>query len=113
LVVTTLDPTDGYLILINTFTVEPSKAEELIAVLSRATEVGMRHRPGFVSANLHISHDKRHVANYVQWCSKDNLDAMMQDPAAQVHMREAAGIATSFSPIYYDLCEVHSAKTAP
>ena len=110
---TTLDPTAGYLVLINTFTVEPSKAQELIAVLSRATQVGMRHRPGFVSANLHISHDKRHVANYVQWRSKGDLDVMMTDPAAQVHMREAAGIATSFSPIYYDLCEVHSAKTAP
>jgi hypothetical protein len=36
---------------------------------------------------------------------------MMKDPTAQVHMREAASIATSFSPIYYDLCEVHSAKT--
>jgi quinol monooxygenase YgiN len=110
--VTTLDPTDGYLVLINTFTVESSKAEELIAVLSRATEVGMSQRPGFVSANLHVSHDKRHVANYAQWRSKDDLDAMLKDPTAQVHMREAASIATSFSPIYYDLCEVHSAKTA-
>jgi quinol monooxygenase YgiN len=109
--VTTLDPTAGYLILINTFAVEPSRSEELISVLSRATEVGMRHRPGFVSANIHISHDKRHVANYAQWRSKDDLDAMMKDPAAQVHMRDAASIATSFSPIYYDLREVHSGGT--
>jgi quinol monooxygenase YgiN len=105
---TTLDPSAGYLVLINTFTVEPSRAEELIAVLSHATEAGMRQRRGFVSANLHISHDKRHVANYAQWRSKDDLEAMMKDPTAQAHMREAASIATSFSPIYYDLCEVHS-----
>ena len=45
--------------------------------------------------------------------ARDDLDAMMKDPAAQVHMREAASIATSFSPIYYDLCEVHSARTGP
>jgi quinol monooxygenase YgiN len=109
---TTLDPTDGYVVLINTFAVEPSRAEELIAFLSRATEVVMRRRPGFVSANLHISHDKRHVANYAQWRSKDDLNAMMTDPAAQMHMHEASSIATSFSPIYYDLCETHSAETA-
>jgi hypothetical protein len=30
---TTLDPADGYLVLINTFTVEPSRADELLAVL--------------------------------------------------------------------------------
>jgi quinol monooxygenase YgiN len=110
---TTLDPAAGYLVLINTFTVDPSKAGELLAVLSRATQVVMRKKPGFVSANLHISHDRRHVANYVQWRSKADLDAMMKDLGAQVHMREAASIATSFSPIYYGLCEVHSADTAP
>ena len=110
---TTLDSKDGYLVMINTFVVDPSRADELIAALSHATEFGMRQRPGFISANLHISHDKRHVANYAQWRSKDDLDAMMKDPAAQVHMREAAGIATSFTPIYYDLLETHSAKGAP
>jgi quinol monooxygenase YgiN len=104
----TLDPAAGYLLLINTFTVEPSRAEELLGVLSRATEEGMRRRPGFVSANLHVSLDKRHVANYAQWRSQEDLDAMMADAAAQVHMREAAAIAVSFDPIRYDLRETHA-----
>jgi quinol monooxygenase YgiN len=110
---TTLDATDGYLVMINTFSVDPARADELIAALSHATEFGMRQRPGFVSANLHISHDKRHVANYAQWRSKDDLDAMLKDPSAQVHMRRAAGIANSFTPIYYELRETHGAKRAP
>ena len=109
---TTLDPAAGHLVLINTFTVEPSRAEELLDVLSRATETGMRHRPGFVSANLHISCDKRHVVNYAQWRSQEDLDAMMNDPAARVHMGEAADIATSFTPIYCELREVHTADPA-
>ena len=108
---TTLDPTAGHLVLINTFAVEPSRAEELLSALSRATETGMRQRPGFVSANLHVSQDKRHVANYAQWRRQEDLDAMMKDSTAQVHMREAASIATSFTPIYYELCETHSAET--
>lgn len=109
---TTLDPNDGYYVLINTFTVDPARAEALLAVLSEATLRAMRQRPGFVSANLHVSHDRRHVANYAQWRSKADLDAMMQDPAAREHMREAAAIAESFAPIYYELRESHAAAPA-
>lgn len=106
---TTLDPAAGYVVLINTFTVEPSRADDLLRVLSRATEDVMRHMPGFVSANLHVSQDKRHVANYAQWRSQDDQDAMMKDPRPRSHMQEAASIATSFEPIYYELVETHAA----
>ena len=39
---TTLDPNDGHITLINTFTVDPAKADELLKILSEATEHGMR-----------------------------------------------------------------------
>jgi quinol monooxygenase YgiN len=107
---TTLDPKDGYLVLFNTFTVDPAKADELLRVLSEATEHGMRQRPGFVSANLHISTDKKRVANYAQWRSKADLDAMMSDPSAREHMGRAAAIAEVFDPIYYELRECHQAS---
>ena len=102
---TTLDPADGYVVLINTFTVEPERADELVAELSRATAEHMRHRPGFVSANLHVSRDRRRVANYAQWRSQADLDAMMADPEARAHMGKAAKITTSFDPGYYALRE--------
>ena len=106
---TTLEPADGYVVLINTFTVDPARAEELLQVLSEATENGMRRCPGFISANLHVSRDGRHVANYAQWRSQADIDAMMATPEPRVHMRKAAEIATSFEPIYYDLKESHTA----
>ena len=98
---TILDPSSHYVVLINTFTVEPSRAEELLQVLSQATQIGMSSRPGFVSANLHISNDRKHVANYAQWRSQADIDAMMKDPAAMKQMKEAGEIANSFDPIYY------------
>ena len=52
--------------LINTFTVAPKRADELLAVLEKATHEVMRHVPGFVSANFHRSLDGRYVANYAQ-----------------------------------------------
>ena len=107
-----LDPDAGYVVLINTFTVDPDKAEALLSALSEATVHGMRERPGFISANLHLSRDRRHVANYAQWRSQADLDAMMSDPVARVHMGEAAGIADSFDPICYELRESHAAESA-
>ena len=107
-----LDPASDALVLINTFTVDPAKADELLDALSKATEHGMKQRPGFISASLHVSRDRKHVANYAQWRSQADLDAMMNDPEAQAHMREAGGLAISFDPIYYDLRETHSAEAA-
>lgn len=104
-----LDPAAGHLTLINTFEVDPARADELLAVLSTATSEKMRFLPGFVSANLHLSRDKRHVANYAQWRSQADMDAMLANPEAQTHMREAAAIAISFSPLVYDLRETHAA----
>ena len=51
---TILDPSAGYFALINTFAVEPSKTQAVLAHLSKATEdVFLRiPGPGFISANL-------------------------------------------------------------
>ncbi len=108
---TTLDPSAGHLVLINTFTVEPSRAEELLKILSDATEQGMRHLPGFVSANLHMSLDRTHVANYAEWLSQSDLDRMMQNAASQQHMKQAAAVATAIQPLYYQLRESHGSAS--
>jgi quinol monooxygenase YgiN len=105
----TLNPDDHYYTLINTFTVEPERAEELLKALSDATVRQMSKRQGFISANLHMSKDRKRVTNYVQWRTKEDNDAMLSDPATQEHLKVASGIATSFDPIYYELRESHEA----
>ena len=105
----TLDAHDSYMVLINTFAVDPDRAEELLEVLGRATDAAMVDRPGFVSANLHMSDDRKHVTNYAQWKTREDYDAMMADPAAVEHMGAAADIADGFEPFYYELRSVHTA----
>ncbi len=57
---TTLDPKDGYLVLINTFEVKPENADKLAEILHEASgPIGKM--PGFISANLHVSADKTRV----------------------------------------------------
>ena len=92
--------------LINTFEVEPSRCDDLLALLVEATDAVMRHLDGFVSANFHRSLDDRYIANYAQWTSKQAFEAMLANPDAQVHMKAAAKLAISFSPILYHVVHV-------
>jgi heme-degrading monooxygenase HmoA len=97
---TTIDRDRPVVTLINTFTVEAGRQEELVRMLADATEQVMRHLPGFVSANIHRGLDGTHVANYAQWRTREDFEAMLGDPRAQGHMREIAGF-TRFEPLLY------------
>jgi quinol monooxygenase YgiN len=92
--------------LINVFTVDPSRQDELVKLLDHATEQVMRKLPGFVSANIHRGLDGRHVANYAQWTSREAMEAMLTNPEAQHHMRIAASIA-QYAPNLYSVASVH------
>ena len=63
---TTLDPDDGHMELINRFASAPENADVLAVELSCATGSRIRHVLGFVSANLHAREDRGHVAKYDQ-----------------------------------------------
>lgn len=99
---TTLDPNDNYVTLINTFQVKPEYADKLTELLYHASEV-MRNVPGFISANLHISEDKTRVVNYAQWRDKSDLEAMYRNSEAQPHLKSAADLAESYDPVLYTL----------
>jgi quinol monooxygenase YgiN len=98
---TTIREDDFSVALINTFYVKPEKADELVQLLTKATDEVMRHQPGFISANLHISLDKTRVVNYAQWRSKEDFERMLQNPDAKPHMKQAAELAESFEPVLY------------
>lgn len=92
--------------LINVFTVEPAHQQRLVELLDDATEQVMRHRPGFVSANIHASLDGTQVANYAQWRSREDFEAMLADAEAQEHMQQARALATAH-PQLYTVVSVH------
>ena len=104
---TTIEQNSGYATLINVFTVDPDRAAELAALLHTATDDVMRHRPGFRSANIHLSTNGTRVVNYAQWDSAEAYRAMLEDPTTQQHMREAAALAISFDPHLYTVESVH------
>jgi antibiotic biosynthesis monooxygenase (ABM) superfamily enzyme len=93
--------------LINVFAVQPDRQRQLVDVLVTATDEVMRHLPGFISANIHASGDGQAVVNYAQWESVDAFRAMLDNPEAQVHMREAAALADGYDPRLYTVESVH------
>ena len=76
--------------LINVFTVEAKDQQRLVDMLREATEKTMKNLPGFISANIHKSFDGVRVANYAQWCSREDFEAMLKNPQATAHMKPIA-----------------------
>jgi quinol monooxygenase YgiN len=108
---TTIDPKSKIVTLINTFTVKPENQDALIADLNKATEEVMSGFAGFISANIHKGLEPNKVANYAQWQSKEHYMAVLRNPVAMAHMKEAAALAEKFEPILYEVVSSHGTKS--
>jgi heme-degrading monooxygenase HmoA len=92
--------------LVNVFTVDPADQQHLIELWQRATNELISHLPGFISANIHRSLDGTKVINYAQWESREAFTAMLNDPAANAHLKELADIGTT-APVLCEVVSVH------
>jgi len=93
--------------LINVFTVDPARQDELVAALDEATRAIFTEMPGFVSANLHTSLDGTRVVNYAQWASEQLYHAALQRADVREHMGKAAAIAESWDPTLTQVRSTH------
>ncbi|MQA86011.1 MAG: antibiotic biosynthesis monooxygenase [Streptosporangiales bacterium] len=98
--------------LINVFTVEPEKQQQLVTLLLRATEDVMSKQPGYLSARIHRSLDGSKVAVYAQWRSREDFEGLANNPDAAAHMRRARALAT-FEPVLYEAVFTHRTTTEP
>jgi len=93
--------------LINVFTVPPVRQQELVELLTRATNDSVRHAAGFISARLHRSLDGTKVTMYAQWRSIGDYKAMRKDPTPLPYLQQALAIAT-FEPGMYEIVQTFS-----
>ncbi len=101
---TTISKDNKVVTLINVFTVEPENQQRLVEMLVEATEKTMKNVTGFVSANIHKSADGVRVANYAQWRSREDFEAMLNNPEATAHMKSLMEIA-KFDAHLYEVVE--------
>jgi quinol monooxygenase YgiN len=97
---TTISKEKKFITLINVFTVDPEKQQQLVDLLTQATESSVRHIPGFISASLHRSLDGAKVAMYAQWRSVEDYQAMRKNAAALPYMEQALTLAKFESGMY-------------
>jgi antibiotic biosynthesis monooxygenase (ABM) superfamily enzyme len=107
---TTINENNSICTLINVFTVDVNRHAELFELLKEATENVMSRMPGYISANIHISDDKKTITNYAQWSSLEDFQNMLQNPEAREHMTKAAVIAKEFRPVTYGKIWTHSSR---
>jgi quinol monooxygenase YgiN len=107
---TTIAENTEYVTLINVFTVAPAHQQELVTLLTRATETSVRQVPGFVSAVLHRSIDGTKVTMYAQWQSVEHYQAMRANPIASPYLDQALAIA-KFDPGMYQVVKVFTAPS--
>jgi heme-degrading monooxygenase HmoA len=103
---TTVDAGGSVVTLINVFETAPSKQNDLIELLERATVDVLQHLPGFISSTLHRGVDGKHVANYAQWATEADFQNMLQNPRATAHMKQATEMAL-VRPSLYRVASVH------
>jgi quinol monooxygenase YgiN len=109
--VTTLDPSAGYVTTMNGYTVAPERSEQVLEYLVRSAVETVRHVPGFVSMNFHVSLDRTQIVNYGQWKSREAMVAARENPRIVALMSETAKIAGSSKPIPYELRQSVAAAT--
>lgn len=92
--------------LINVFTVEPGRQQELVDFLAHITATIINKQPGYISANIHKSLDGTKVTNYAQWRSQADFEAMLNNPKAREHMQQVMQIATRAEPTLYEVAYI-------
>ena len=92
---TTISTDEHIATLINVFTVEPDSQQQLVDLLDEATTQVIRHRPGFISANIHASLDGTRVVNYTQWESREAWHwAMLETPEGKAEHAACRALCT-------------------
>jgi C-6 monooxygenase len=82
-------PDAGFIALVTISISNPDAHTPLLDLLSSEVEQWVRYRPGFLSANYHVSTDGARIVNYAQWASEEAYrDSFRSNPNAG-SLREA------------------------
>ena len=97
---TTINIDKDIITLINVFTVDPSKQQQLVDALVETTKQVWRLQDGYVSASIHKSQDMKKVINYVQYKGKEAFDKRLDNPEAIIRMNKVLSMAKADGHLY-------------
>ena len=91
--------------MIVVFTVDPADQEAMVQKLRGVAADHARH-VGFVSCAVHRSLDGTRVAEYIQWRTRADMQAMADTDAGRAHIAEASRIADAHAYEVVSVIEV-------
>lgn len=89
--------------VITTFEVTPGTCDDLLVELRRSCNDFVSKQPGFVGAAMHVNDAQTRIANYTQWRSRDDFQAMLRSEEMREWHRKFAALARTFEPVLYDV----------
>jgi heme-degrading monooxygenase HmoA len=66
----------------------------------------MASQPGFISISLHRSLDGRRIVNYIQWSSREQLQAAHKSPQFRKEWDRFGQQTDEIDPHLYEVCAV-------
>lgn len=91
--------TNSPVTLVVTFSTQPERQGELVALLRESTEKVITGLKGWVSTRLIASDDGDRVVIYSQWETADDVSAMRSDPRMAAYFPKVAEIAAMESTL--------------
>ncbi|MGL3105860.1 antibiotic biosynthesis monooxygenase family protein [Bradyrhizobium sp. BR 1432] len=84
---------------------EPEKQAEALSLMRERARF-MQRQPGFISVSLHRSLDGRRIVNYIQWESRDLLQAAHQSPEFRKAWSQFGSLTDDIDPHLYEVVDV-------
>jgi heme-degrading monooxygenase HmoA len=83
----------------------PEKQAEALGVMTDRARY-MARQPGFISISMHRSLDGRRIVNFVQWESREQLQAAHKSPEFRKEWRHFDDLTDEIDPHLYEVAEV-------
>lgn len=93
--------------VITTFEVTPGTCHDLLDELRSAYDAFVSKQPGFLGAGLHVNDAQTRIANYSQWESREDFQAMLRSDEMRTRNRKINDLCKSFTPVMYEVMEVY------
>ncbi|MEE9388514.1 MAG: antibiotic biosynthesis monooxygenase [Paracoccaceae bacterium] len=91
--------------VITTFEVTPATCQHLLDELTSACGHVISKRPGFIGSALHVNDARTRVANYSQWHSREDFQAMLRSDEMITRNQRINEISKGYAPVMYDVVE--------
>src|SRR5437868_13244785 len=89
---------------------EPEQQHEALSLMAERARF-MARQPGFVSISLHRSLDGKRIVNYVQWQSRELLEAAHKSPEFRRAWGRFDTLTADIDPHLFEVAHVVDAKT--